>query len=152
MAVKFSRAADKLHVTQSAVSQTIANLEHKLECVLFQRSPLQLTEADIRVLDYASSVLGEEQTLLDDLRNITRGVQKHLNIGINATVAELFGETLLSEFSQSDETRLQVAVLPSRRLFTAISSDQIELGFGPCQQTILGRLRAIPLFEDDRVS
>ena len=74
MAVKFSRAADKLHVTQSAVSQNIANLEHKLECVMFQRSSLQLTEADIRVLDYASSVLGEEQTLLDDLRNITRGV------------------------------------------------------------------------------
>ena len=148
----FSRAADKLHVTQSAVSQTIANLELKLECVLFQRSPLQLTETGIRLLDCASSVLGEKQTLLDDLRNITRGVQKHLNIGINATVAELFGETLLSEFSQSDETRLQVAVLPSRRLFTAISSDQIELGFGPCQQTIPRRLRAIPLFEDDRVS
>ncbi|MEM7363190.1 MAG: LysR substrate-binding domain-containing protein, partial [Pseudomonadota bacterium] len=41
-------------------------------------------------------------------------------------------------------------VLPSRRLFTAIASDQIELGFGPFQQTMPSRLKAIPLFEDDR--
>ena len=33
----FSRAAERLNVSQSAVSQTIANLEHKLDAVLIER-------------------------------------------------------------------------------------------------------------------
>ncbi|MFB0969950.1 MAG: LysR family transcriptional regulator, partial [Pseudomonadales bacterium] len=44
----FKKAADKLFVTQSAVSQTIANLEHKLDGLLLQRNPLKLTEAGVR--------------------------------------------------------------------------------------------------------
>ena len=42
----FNRAAEKLFVTQSAVSQTIANLEHKLDTVLFHRKPLKLNDLE----------------------------------------------------------------------------------------------------------
>ena len=31
----FSRAADRLNITQSAVSQAVANLEHKLRIIIF---------------------------------------------------------------------------------------------------------------------
>ena len=44
----FKKAADKLFVTQSAISQTISNLEKKLDTLLLERNPLKLTEAGIR--------------------------------------------------------------------------------------------------------
>src|SRR5688572_7331653 len=47
----FSRAAERLDLSQSAVSQAIANLEHRLGTVLLRRgNPPQLTEAGIRLL------------------------------------------------------------------------------------------------------
>ena len=47
----FSRAAERLDLSQSAVSQAIANLEHRLGAVLLRRgNPPQLTEAGIRML------------------------------------------------------------------------------------------------------
>ena len=51
----FKRAAESLHVTQSAVSQAIANLERKLDYKLLERSPLAPTEAGKRILTYARS-------------------------------------------------------------------------------------------------
>src|ERR1041385_2712688 len=57
----FSRAAERLDLSQSAVSQTIANLEHRLGTVLLRRGhPPQLTEAGIRLLRFAEKVLNEE--------------------------------------------------------------------------------------------
>ena len=42
----FSRAAERLHVSQSAVSQAVANLEHKLDTrLLLRRGQPRLTEA-----------------------------------------------------------------------------------------------------------
>ncbi len=46
----FKKAADKLNISQSAVSQAIASLERKLEQRLLVRSPLRPTEAGKRVL------------------------------------------------------------------------------------------------------
>ena len=57
----FKRAADKLFVTQSAVSQTLANLERKLETILMERNPLKLTEPGIRFLNYAEAVLAKSR-------------------------------------------------------------------------------------------
>ena len=43
-------AARRLGISQSAVSQAMANLEHKLDTLLFHRKPLKLTEAGMRLL------------------------------------------------------------------------------------------------------
>jgi len=58
----FKRAADALHVSQSAVSQAVANLEAKLECPLITRGKgLKLTDAGKRLFRHAVEVLREEQ-------------------------------------------------------------------------------------------
>ena len=51
----FSRAAERLHRTQPAVSQSIKKLEEKLDERLFDRSAKggRLTEAGELLLDYA---------------------------------------------------------------------------------------------------
>ncbi|MGB4246240.1 MAG: LysR family transcriptional regulator, partial [Pseudohongiellaceae bacterium] len=45
----FKTAADKLYVTQSAISQAVANLERKLGTLLIERGkPIALTESGQR--------------------------------------------------------------------------------------------------------
>ncbi len=147
----FNRAAEKLFVTQSAVSQTIANLEHKLNTLLFHRKPLKLTEAGIRLLQYAQTVLSEEDTVLADLNNIKNGVLSTLHLAVNSTVNHLFGAKLLNNFlAEHPLTRIKHSVLPSRQIITAVSSELWELGMGPFQQTMPDRFRTIALFEETR--
>ena len=84
----FNRAAEKLFVTQSAVSQTISNLEKKLGCLLMHRNPINLTQAGIRLLNYAELILGEEDAVLNDIRNIEQGILGTLLIAISGTVSK----------------------------------------------------------------
>jgi len=147
----FNRAAEKLFVTQSAISQTIANLEHKLDTLLFHRKPLKLTEAGMRLLHYAQTVLSEEETVLADLSNIKNGILSTLHLAMNSTINQLFGAELVNNFlRQHPLTRIKISVLPSRQIITAVSSELWELGLGPFQQTMPDRFRTIPLFEETR--
>lgn len=148
----FNRAADKLFVTQSAVSQTISNLEKKLDCLLMHRNPIKLTQAGIRFLNYAELVLGEEEAVLGDISNIKQGILGTLLIAMSGTVSQLHGSDLLSNYSDTSPlTRLKVNIMPSRQMITAVASELVELGFGPFQKNMPDYFETIPLFEDDRI-
>ena len=148
----FKRAADKLFVTQSAVSQTISNLEKKLDSLLLQRNPLKLTEAGIRMLAYAEAVLSEEQNALSDIDNIKKGVLSTLLLAINCTVNALWGARLMQAYcGDGPPIRLKVSIMPSRQIISAIGSDLWELGFGPFQQQMPPVFECLPLYEEERV-
>jgi DNA-binding transcriptional LysR family regulator len=148
----FKKAADKLFVTQSAISQTISNLEKKLDTLLLERNPLKLTETGIRLLNYAESVLSEEDTLLADIKNINHGILSTLLLAMSGTVNSLFGPALVATYcEQSPLTRVKLNVMPSRQIISAITSDLFELGFGPFQKSMPDHFQTIPLFRDERV-
>src|SRR5690606_39471212 len=64
----------RLELSQSAVSQAIANLEHRLGAVLLRRgNPPQLTEAGIRLLRFVETVMHEEREALADIAQIKSG-------------------------------------------------------------------------------
>lgn len=148
----FKKAADKLFVTQSAVSQTISNLEKKLDTLLIERNPLKLTESGIRLLNYAETVLNEEQNVLSDINNIKNGILSTLLLAMNATVNALYAKDLVCQYcTESPLTRLKINVMPSRQLISAVGSDLWELGFGPFQREMPEYLEPIPLYTDERV-
>src|SRR5579863_6838903 len=75
---RFSRAADKLFRTQSAISQTIRKLEDEIGESLFDRSSREgiLTDAGIVLRDYSERLLnlrGEAVTALEELRQLQAG-------------------------------------------------------------------------------
>ncbi|MFT4719302.1 MAG: DNA-binding transcriptional LysR family regulator [Candidatus Azotimanducaceae bacterium] len=147
----FQKAADKLFITQSAVSQTISGLEKKLDSRLLQRNPLKLTETGSRLLDYAHMVLSEEDHVLTDIGHIKHGISSTLSLAISGTANKLHGDQLLAAFlERSPLTRIKLNVMPSRQIISAVSGNFWELGFGPFQQVMPASIETMPLFQDQR--
>jgi DNA-binding transcriptional LysR family regulator len=96
---RFSRAAEKLFRTQSAVSQTIRKLEEELGEPLFDRSSREgvLTDAGLTLQKYAEQLLNlrsDAQEALVELRELQRG---KLAIAANEFTA-LYLLPVLAEF------------------------------------------------------
>ena len=129
----FSRAAERLDLSQSAVSQAIANLEHRLGAVLLRRgSPPQLTEAGIRLLRFAETMLNEERETLADIAQIRSGALSTLSLALSPAANARFGIALLRDFSERNPlTRLKVVVAPSREIVYGVTDGRWEQGFGP---------------------
>jgi len=129
----FSRAAERLDLSQSAVSQAIANLEHRLGVSLLRRgSPPQPTEAGLRLQRYAQSMLNEERETLADINRIKSGALSTLSLAISPAANSKIGIALLKEYCERNPlTRLKVVVAPSREIVHGVAEGRWELGFGP---------------------
>lgn len=82
--LNFTQAAEKLHITQSALSQRILNLEKELELTLFirDRSGLRLTEAAEKLVRYCQQKNNLEAEVLASLRpSDPQGISGIIRIG-----------------------------------------------------------------------
>ncbi|MCC7430497.1 LysR family transcriptional regulator [bacterium] len=147
----FSKAAEKLFVTQSAVSQSLLKLEKRLGSRLIVRSvPLKLTEAGRRFLAHAKAVLHEEATLFEDLKALKQGNFSTLSLAVSNLVNTYYCPTLLEKFCEKMPlAKLKVEILPSREIIYAVESEKFELGFGPFQKQMLS-FETIRFFKEKR--
>jgi DNA-binding transcriptional LysR family regulator len=78
-----TRAADRLHVSQPAVSAQIKALEEELDVRLFERGPagMTLTRAGARLLNEAAKVLGAAEELRNVAKALTGEIAGRLRIG-----------------------------------------------------------------------
>ncbi|AZZ37355.1 hypothetical protein CIK05_11320 [Bdellovibrio sp. qaytius] len=69
--LNFTKAADVLHITQSALSQRIINLEEELATTLFirDRSGLKLTETAVKLLHYCKIKNNLEDEFIHSLKS-----------------------------------------------------------------------------------
>ncbi|HUK25885.1 MAG TPA: LysR family transcriptional regulator [Terriglobales bacterium] len=121
---RFSRAAEKLHRTQSAISQTVRKLEEELGEPLFDRSSRDglLTEAGRVLQEYAERLLNlraDAQQALAELRELQKG---KLIIGANEFTA-LYLLPVLAEFRQLHP---MVRIVVRRSLGSQIPDDVLR--------------------------
>ena len=83
-----SHAAQRLYVSQSAISQQIQKLEQELGCALFTRTVygLELTPAGERFCQQARPVIDAWQKLCQDLQASNPSAKKQLRIGLGSRV------------------------------------------------------------------
>ena len=148
----FSRAAERLDLSQSAVSQTIANLEHRLGTSLLRRgNPPQPTEAGIRLLRFAETTLNEERETLADISQIKSGALSTLSLALSPAANSRIGVALLKEFCERNPlTRLKVVVAPSREIVHGVGEGRWELGFGPFHHNMPAHFTLHPCFSETR--
>jgi LysR family transcriptional regulator, hydrogen peroxide-inducible genes activator len=148
----FSRAAERLDLSQSAVSQTIANLEHRLGTKLLRRgNPPQPTEAGIRLLRFAETTLNEEREALADIGQIKSGALSTLSLALSPSANSRMGVALLKEFCERNPlTRLKIVVAPSREIVHGVGEGRWELGFGPFHHNMPAHFALRPCFSETR--
>lgn len=79
-----TRAAERLHVTQSALSHQIKTLEEHFGCALFTRKsrPLRFTPAGQRLLELADQIVPSVQAMERELARFAQGKTGRLHIAI----------------------------------------------------------------------
>ncbi len=82
--LNFSTVAEKLNITQPALSKQILNLESELGVKLFDRScsPIALTPAGVYFIREAKEILYKEEQLVRSMENFKSGDAGELVIGI----------------------------------------------------------------------
>lgn len=127
----FTPAAQTLHISQSAVSKQVAQLEHNLGTPLFDRlgSHVRLTVAGTVVLQRAEGMLRLQQELLselDDLSQLTRG---ELRLGLPLLGSDALFASLFAEYRRR-YPNIQVQLLEGGSLVVeqAVLSGELELG------------------------
>lgn len=120
----FSKAAQKLNISQPALTQAINNLEKELGTQLLNRSHhgIQLTETGEIVYSYARDMRLVKQNMEYELNVETKSLRV-LKLGI----IDSLGEALLSNRNAVADAKLQVTVDNSRRLLKELGYDRLDL-------------------------
>jgi DNA-binding transcriptional LysR family regulator len=144
----FTRAAQRLHVVQSAVSAAITALEKDLRVVLLERSArrVQLTEAGEALLPEAQAVLDAALAARDAVEGLSRGLRGTLRVAMLSDLGLMDLPGLARDFRDRHpgvELQLCEATAGSAGMLSALSGYDVDVAFagssGPLPHEYAGR-------------
>ncbi|MFN8224523.1 MAG: LysR family transcriptional regulator [Gaiellales bacterium] len=128
----FSQAAERLGVTQPAVSLQVRALEKRLGVTLLDRSGRRVepTEAGWRLYRGSQRLLTLEEQLLDEVVAGTEGVLSGtLSIGASTGPAAIVVPQLLCEFQRANAgVRVSLVVHDTQSIVELVANRELELG------------------------
>ena len=127
-----SLAAKNLYISQSAVSQSIKQLETALQARLFARSPrgVSLTWEGQMLYQYVRSALGLLATGEDKLSQAQQLLLGTLTIGASDTVTSFFLTPFLETFHrQHPGIRLKIVSGRSAKVLSMLKSGAVDIAF-----------------------
>ncbi|MBD1584826.1 LysR family transcriptional regulator [Pseudoalteromonas sp. S16_S37] len=147
----FQKAAEVLHLSQSAVSQSISGLENKIGLKILERGRNQkLTQAGKLVYLYSVSTLNAESNLIRSIDNLKRP-KPILSVALNSEVSKIHAESLITKFYNiMPECNLKFKEVPSEDIGALVSSGNVELGLGPLDMTYQD-MSQIGLYQDKQL-
>jgi DNA-binding transcriptional LysR family regulator len=128
----FSLAAERLGVTQPAVSLQIRSLEERLGQRLLDRSGRRVepTEAGLRLYRGAQRLLALEQQLVEEVAGEADGdLRGQLTIGAATGPGATVVPVLLCEFQRENpEVRVDLTISDTQHVVEAVATRELELG------------------------
>ena len=127
-----SLAAKNLYISQSAVSQSIKQLETALQARLFSRSPrgVTLTGEGQMLYEYVRSALSLLSTGEDKLSQAQQLLLGTLTIGASDTVTSLFLTPYLEAFHRKHPgIRLKIVSGRSAKVLSLLKSGVVDIAF-----------------------
>lgn len=150
-----SAGAQRLHISQPAVTREIRELEASLGLALFDRHPrgVRPTEGGQRLLQFAERIFTLEQAAERDLRDFASLGQGELQLGASATLGAYLLPPLLNSFRQQHpQVFVDLRVSNTREVTQQLDDGSIALGFveGPFPTAdyahhLLARDRLLPV-------
>lgn len=130
-AASFSEAARKLFISQSAVSQSIGNLEEKIGSRLFLRKTRSIrltTEGEVLLkhVEQAYNFIKTAEDKILEMQNLSLG---EIRIGVGDTNCRFFVIPYLKEFIKSyPKIKFKVINRTSPRIIDILKSGQLDFG------------------------
>ena len=148
--LSFSRAAERLHLSQSAVSQNVQSLEREYGVELFERRgrSLRLTMGGQALLPMAQEAIGTLQRMGEAMNGLEGKVAGDLIIGCSTTSGKYLLPSLVASFRRDYPlVRVSIKILSRDEVITRLIDER--LGLGVTSLRIEHRdLEYVPFFED----
>lgn len=147
----FSQAAERLFLTQPAVSKAIAQLENELGCELFKKGQagrkrdVRLTYMGEQVYQHARIILEEQQKILERVAQTYALQRGKLTLGLPPLGSVLFSSLIALFHQQYPDIELNFLEVGANGIEQAILANSIDVGI------LLGNLKpqfgAIPVVD-----
>lgn len=146
----FRKAAERLHLSQPAVSTRIATLEEELRVPLFERGPgeLVLTKHGTLLLSYAEQMLFVEEEIRQRVANPSEA-EGLFRVGASETIAQSWLPEFLKAFSEKyPRVNVDLTVDISLNLRAALLERRLDLAFlmGPVSEFSVENV-SLPAFD-----
>lgn len=127
----FTKAAARLNISQSAVSEQVKLLEEEVGFPLFRRTPrgIELTERGRTFLYEAERVVGDVLSLSETARRLRGAPSDALVIGMGSGMAQIFMPRLFGKLqTMLPAVRLEVLTAPTKNIFNDLHEERIDAG------------------------
>ena len=146
----FSKAAEKLYITQPALSMAVKKVEASIGMALFDRStrPVTLTEAGRIYVDAIEKMLALEEDMTNQIHDIHELRTGSLCIGGSHFINAYILPEVMAVFSAKyPGVRLELVEASSAELAEMLEERLIDLTFS-CRDDLLANFEHIPAFKD----
>ncbi len=144
-----ARAAEQLHITQSALSHQVKGLEEQVGVELFVRrsKPLKLSAAGMKLLKLAEKILPEVANIEDEFRGLQLGKSGRLHIAIECHACFEWLFPVLEEFRKAWPD-VDVDIRPGLAFgaLPALQKEEVDLVVSSDPETLDG-VEFHPLFD-----
>jgi len=152
----FGRAAERLMIVQSAVSQQVRRLERELGVDLLDRSPrhVRLTEAGARFLPHAYAVLEAEQQAAAAVADYAVGSGPFgavLRIGTSTGMGEQLERFIEVMRALAPDTRIELSSGPTATRLEQVAAGRLDACFARGVEQGPDGVRLIPVWQDELV-
>ncbi|MCX5036417.1 MULTISPECIES: LysR family transcriptional regulator [Streptomyces] len=130
--MSFTRAAERCHVVQSALSHQVARLEQELGARLFERTTrrVRLTPAGEAFLPAARQCLAAAERAADEVAAAVGEVRGQLRVGVISSVAAVDVPRALRDFRERyPKVRVSLRVSPSEELVERVKEGDVQVAF-----------------------
>ena len=144
----FGRAAERLHIVQSAVSMQIQRLERELGAELFDRTPrrVRLTAAGERLLPEAREVLAAT-----DRARAAVAPPPGLRIGTSTGLGAHLDRVLAAFARRAPDVPVELFSLPVAERLARVAGGRLDAAFVRAVEPLPG-VRVLPLWPDPLVA
>lgn len=133
--LNFSRAAQKLFITQGTLSQQIRQLEDEIGSELFDRTSrsVRLTEAGESLQAYAQKTLDASHECMQVAQDLRKGIRGSLNIGVTHSFKNLLRSTAKEFIRLYPDVNLTITYSTAPELHSMLVDRKIDffLAFKP---------------------
>jgi DNA-binding transcriptional LysR family regulator len=149
--LNFTRAAEKAHISQPALTRAIQQLEAELGGPLFrrERSRTHLTELGRIMLPYLESILAQSEAAREHAQRLSQLTDATLRVGVMCTIGPAIISDFIVQFSaRHSKVELTVSDRPAGQLLDLLSNGDIDLALYAGPESLSDRYHAMALFRE----